>query len=156
MHEFYFPCSMNPKNRVSSSHESLANDTHSPLSSSCLDLSPARLMGGGRGTEEGAGYRSGHMAKFILETRKKKKNTGNNNSLHPLHLRPREACLPGFCLCMVCSTHMSSLEAEPVMILVHHCVLMVPQNPTGTSRQHSSLDGAQTRRLMCGVRRRQA
>lgn len=86
----------------------------------------------------------------------KKKNTGNNNSLHPLHLRPREACLPGFCLCMVCSTHMSSLEAEPVMILVHHCVLMVPQNPTGTSRQHSSLDGAQTRRLMCGVRRRQA
>ena len=51
---------------------------------------------------------------------------------------------------------MSSLEAEPVMILVHHCVLMVPQNPTGASRQHSSLDGAQTRRLMCGVRRRQA
>ena len=64
---------MNPKNRASSSHESLANDTHSPLSSSCLDLSPARLMGGGRGTEEGAGDRSSHMAKFILETRKKKK-----------------------------------------------------------------------------------
>lgn len=85
----------------------------------------------------------------------KKKNTGNNNSLHPLHLWPREACLPGFCLCMVCSTHISSLEAEPVMILAHHCVLMVPQNPTCASRQHSSLDRAQTRHLMCGVRKRQ-
>ena len=71
---------MNPKNRASSSHESLANDTHSPLSSSCLDLSPARLMGGGRGTEEGAGDRSSHMAKFILETRKKKKIQGTTTA----------------------------------------------------------------------------
>lgn len=153
MHEFYLPCSMNPKNRASSSHKSLANDTHFPLSSSCLDLSPARLMSVGKGIEEGAWDRSSHMAKFILETRKK--NTGNNNSLHPFHLWPREACLPGFCLWMVCSTHISSLEAEPVMILVHHCVLMVPQNPTGASRQHCSLDGAQTRRLKGGVRSRQ-
>lgn len=144
---------MNPKNRASSSHKSLANDTHFPLSSSCLDLSPARLMSVGKGIEEGAWDRSSHMAKFILETRKK--NTGNNSSLHPFHLWPREACLPGFCLWMVCSTHISSLEAEPVMILVHHCVLMVPQNPTGASRQHCSLDGAQTRHLKGGVRSRQ-
>ena len=82
---------MNPKNRVSSSHESLANDTHSPLSSSCLDLSPARLMGGGRGTEEGAGYRSGHMAKFILETRKKKKKYREQQQPSPSSLTAKRS-----------------------------------------------------------------
>lgn len=127
--------------------------SHSPISSSCLDLSPARLMGGGRGTEEGTGDRSGHMAKFILETRKK--NTGNNNSLQPLHLWPREACLPSFRLCTACSTQINSLEAEPVMILAHHRVLMVPQNPTGASRQHCRLYRTQMRCLMYSVCTRQ-
>lgn len=143
-----------PKEQSVFQPQSLANDCPFPLSSSCLDPESCQAHERRQGIE-----RKGHgtdPVTWLNSFLKQEKKIQGTATAFTLFIWPREkhvylASVYGW----VCSTHISSLEAEPVMILVHHCVLMVPQIHWSLSRQHCNLDGAQTGRLKGGVRSRQ-